>query len=207
MPRESISSSNTHLCLRPPTSAPITAFLQGKRQRAMKANSSSEEKSNNVTHTMTWGVITKSNYKFILEVSVFSFIWYAHSFIAFFPFSWFSHAPGKAQADACAISPSLRSHGCYCAIDMKRPQKYSSYYYSVWSVRNSKLLEENVNQWQIFRANPVMQPTGITGLLWKTFSLGGRAGHSNVFMRRISYGLYMDCWWKPLHICLQKCFI
>lgn len=120
--------------------------LTGKRHRAMKANSSSEEKSYNVTHTMAWGIITKLNYKYILEVSVFSFIWYAHSFIFFFPFSWFSHAPGKAQADDCAISQSLRSHGCYCAIDMKRPQKYSPYYYSVWSVLNSKLLEENVKQ-------------------------------------------------------------
>lgn len=34
--------------------------------------------------------------------------------------------------------------------------------------------KKNVNQYQIFRANPVMQPTGITELLWKTFSLGGK---------------------------------
>lgn len=35
--------------------------LTGKRQRVRKANSSSEEKSNNITHTMAWGIITKSD--------------------------------------------------------------------------------------------------------------------------------------------------
>lgn len=60
---------------------------------------------------------------------------------------------------------------------------------------------------RFFRANPVMQPMGIIKLLWKIFSLGESAGHSNVFVHCTSYELYMDCWWKPLHMCLQKCFI
>lgn len=147
MPRESISFSNIHLCIHPPTSVPITAFLQRKgRERWRLNNSSSEGKNYNITHTMAWGIITKSNYRYILEVSVLSFIWYAHSFIVFFPFPCFSHVPGKAQANDCDISQSLRSHGCYCAIDMKRPQLYASHYYSVCSVLNRKLLEENVNE-------------------------------------------------------------
>lgn len=142
MPRESISFSNIHLCIRPHTLVPIMAFIQGKGRERWRLIVQ-VRKSYNITHTMAWGIITKSNYKYILVVSVFSFIWYAHSFIVFFPFSWFSHAPGKAQANDCDTSQSLRSHGCYCANDMKRPQKYY-YYYSVWSVLNSKLLGENV---------------------------------------------------------------